>query len=121
MLIPSSFANAIKNTFYDKTVTKYSTDVVVDSEGKAAKAGTTVVSGTFLANVHFNNLEKVQERYGIKEKIDAMFTTDASIPLLQIVGYLGRQFEIFEVIPNDSHYLLMGRKWSSRSSTSISA
>lgn len=114
------FKATIKQYFYDKTITRYSTVDTVDAEGWARKAGTTVTNGTFLANVHFNNFDKIQKEFGITEGIDIVFSTDSNEPLLEIVGYLGRQYEIFRVIPNDSHYLLIGRKWLSRSSTSIS-
>jgi hypothetical protein len=121
MIIPDSFKKAIKDTFFDKTITRYSTTIVLDENRTARKSGTTVVSGSFLGNAHFDNFEQVQETYGIKDKIDMTITSDVEIPRDEIIGYYGKQYKVFEVIPNDSHYLLVCKKWSSKSSTSISA
>lgn len=121
MQIPDSFRTAISSVMYVKTITKYTTTDSVDAEGWARIDGTTATNGTFLGNVHFDNFEKVQEDHGITEKIDITITTDEEIELETIVGYEGKQYKIFEVIANDSHYLLVGRKWLSKSSISISA
>lgn len=121
MRIPTNFSNTIKEKFYDKEITLYSTADSVDSEGWAKKAGTSVETGSFYGNVSFSNFGDVQESYGIKTKIDITITTDEEIEVGQIIGYLGYQYKVTQVIPSDSHYLLIGEKWSSKSSTYISA
>lgn len=121
MIIPASFREAIKNTFYDKTVTRFTTTNTVDSDGWARKSATTIVAGTFLGNVHFDNFDKIQEEYGITDQINIVITTDTEIATEEIIGYDGKQYKVFRVIPNDSHYLLIAQDWLSKSSTSISA
>lgn len=120
MIITDKFKKAIKNTFYDKEITRYTVVNTVDDEGWARKSGSTVTNGSFFGNVHFNNFDKVQKQYGITEEIDIVITTDANIPNEEIIGYLGQQYKVFRAIPNDSHYLLIARKWLSRSKTLLS-
>jgi hypothetical protein len=66
-------------------------------------------------------LEKLREDYGIKENIDIAITTDQNVAVDSILGYLGTQYKLVQAIPFDSHYLLIGKKWLSKSSTLISA
>ena len=120
MNISNSFKSAIANTFYDKEITKYSTIIVKESDGWTKKAGTTITDGTFMGNVRFDMKDKIQEDYAIRDEIDVAITTSENVPLETIIGYVGFQYKIFRVIPSDSHYLLLARKWSSRSSISIS-
>lgn len=121
MQIPESFKTKIKAVFYDKTITRYSTVAEADSRGWTKKAGTTVTNGTFLGNLQFDNFEKIQELYGISESIDIAITTDAVVELEEILGYEGKQYKVFRKIEHDSHYLLLARKWLSKSSISISS
>jgi len=121
MNIPQSFKDAIADTFYDKTITRYSTQDTKDAHGHQAKAGTTVTNGSFMGNVHFDNFEKIQKQYGITEEIEIAITTADVIPQNEIIGYDGKQYMVFKVIKTDSHYLLVAKKWLSKSSTSISA
>lgn len=120
MKIPTNFKPTIAAVFYDKTVTVYSTIDTKDAVGWARKAGTTVVTGTFKGNVNFSKLEKIQEDYGISEKIDIVITTDEDVELETILGYRGKQYKVIRSIPFDTHNLLFAQKWSSKSLTSIS-
>lgn len=120
MKIPSSFENAIAKTFYDKEFTLYSMSEVVDDEGWGA-VDITATSETFLGNIQFSNLGKIQEIYGLEVEIDAIVTTNEEIEMGQIFGYGGYLYKVFTSIPNDSYNLLIVQKWESKSSTSISA
>lgn len=121
MEIPQKFTEAIRTNFYDKTVTKYNVIDTVDSYGFQRKSGTTQTDGTFLANVWFDNFEQLQKDIGIEIVIDIAMTTNEEISEGQIVGYGGYQYKIMKSLKRDSHYLLVGQKWLSKSSTSISA
>lgn len=117
----TSFKKVIKNVFYDKEIIKYSTPTSKEADGWTKKSGSTVTDGTFMANVHFDMKDKVQELYGIKDEIDIVISTDENVAGETVIGYNGIQYKVFRAIPNDTHYLLVAKKWSSRSSTSISA
>lgn len=120
MKIPDTFKTTVASRFYDKEISVYEIEETVDAEGWASKSGSSIVSATFFGNTRFSNLEKVQMQYGIKEQIDIAITTNYNLANDSIIGYLDRQYKIFKVLPFDSHYLLIGREWSSKSTTSIS-
>jgi hypothetical protein len=121
MNIPNHFKSAIKTQFYDKEVSLYSVDTSVEEDGFQRKGEPSVLTGSFLGNVNFNNLEQIRETYGIDEEIDLSITTDTEVDLDQVIGYLGRFYTVIKAIPYDSHYLLIAKKCSLKSSTSISA
>jgi hypothetical protein len=118
--IPQNFKTAIKKHFYDKEISLYSTEEVVDADG-GANLGTLTVTSTFLGNINFSKLDKVQKDYGIDDQIDAVITTDSLIDLDSIVGYDSRKYRVIRSIPFDSHTLLIVKLWSSPSETSPSA
>lgn len=120
MKITQDFKNAIKNTFYDKTVEVLDVEVMTDVEGGTylLNNGTT---DTFLANVRIENLEKVQEDFGIMDKIDIALTTDEVVEAGVVVQYDGRVFKLIKAFTFDSHYLLVGQLWSSELQTLTSA
>lgn len=122
MIIPTSFKEAIKSIFYDKEITLYSSSSVVSSSGYTRK-GTLTEVGTFTGNVNYSKLAKVQEDYGIKDKIDVTITapTDTVISLDQVIGYSSKYYKVIELVPYDSHLYIIAQKWSSKSLTWISA
>lgn len=120
MIIPDSFKTAIDNAFYDKDLVLYSKNVIVDADGWA-RQNVLSVSNSFKGNVHTERLEAIQKEYGIDEKIDLMITTSQDVPKDSIIGYKGAGYKVIDARPNDSHYLLFAKEWSSKSSTWISA
>lgn len=120
MKITQDFKNAIKATFYDKTVDVLSSEDVTDSEGWATQSVGESVS-TFNGNVRFDNLEKLQEDFGLIDKIDIAITTDEVVDVGSIIQYGGRKFKLTKAFPFDSHYLLVGQIWLSESQTLPSA
>jgi hypothetical protein len=118
--IPSTLKTTFEDTFYDKTITTYSISEQIDDEGWA-KTEDVAVTGTFMGNVNFSNLEKLQLEYGLEDKVDVSITTSTNIPTNNIVSYGGFQYKIVKAMPFDTHYLLIGTKWSSKSSISLSA
>jgi len=117
--IPDSFKQAIKDTFYDKEVITYTTEEVVDDEGWARLSESELSS--FSGNVRFDNLGQLQEDYGLKEVIDIVITTDEDIEVGTVLKYGDVLYKVSKAIPFDSHNLLVGNIWSSKSSDSISA
>lgn len=119
MRLPNNFKSKIEETFYDKEITTYSVTSITDEEAWTRQEETE--TGTFEGNVRFDNLAQIQEDYGIKEAIDIAITTDEDVLLGSVLGYNGKKFKVISAIPYDSHNLILGSKWSSKSSTSTSA
>jgi len=115
MKVTSTFKRSIARTFYDKEVFLYDVETTTDEHGWTKKSSP-VENGSFLGNVNFNNLAKVQEDYGIMDDVEMTITTDHEVGTEQIIGYLGEFYKVIKAIPYDSHYLLIAVTWSSRSS-----
>lgn len=98
----------------------YTSTLVTDIHGGRRKSATVIESGSFLANVNFSKLDKIKENYGIQEDIEMTITTNTNVPTGQIIGYLDKKLEILRSIPFDSHYLLIAKKWLSKSLDSVS-
>ncbi len=120
MRIPNSFKTKIKDTFYDKAVIVLDKTSSVDDEGWAGEESTTEV-GTILGNVRFDRLAEVQEEYGIDEQVDFTMTTDEDVDTGTIVEYEGIEYRVINSVPYDSHNLVIGTKWTSKSTTLGSA
>lgn len=112
MFIPNSFNKAVADVFYDKeifTVEKLST---VDVEGgRSISAG--VKMDSFMGNVKFTDLRKIQEDYGLREQIDIAVTTDpaSAVKVGDLIKYQDNVYDIIAAVPSDSHLLIGGQKW----------
>lgn len=111
MKIPQGFTKAIKDTFYDKELTKMAETTSENDFGEKTVV-LTPTTNRMLGNVRFNNLEEIRENYGIRESIDIAITTDEDVDLGSIWGYRNKYYRIVQVIPNDSHNFLVGQIWS---------
>lgn len=120
MKIPDSFKNKIANTFYDKELTLYSVQSLVDDEG-FARDDAIQVSSTFKGNVRFDKLDRIQQDFGLQETIDMVVTTNDDIPENSVIGYLGKAYKAMRVIKYDSHNYIIAKIWSSKSPTWISS
>ena len=120
MTLTDNFKTLISTTFYDKVITKYSQVNVTDSEGWTAKTAITS-TGTFKGNVNYSKLDEIRKDYGLDDEIDITITCDEDIENGAILEYLGSKYEVVRAIPYDSHYLLIGKKWLSKSKTLPSA
>lgn len=112
MLLPANFADTVADTFYDKTVsilakTTSSVDGWVDENASTA-------TGTFKANVQFDNLGEVQSELGLTEQIDVQITCATSVTLAvdNLFSYDGITYKASAVIPYDSHLKIVGSKWA---------
>lgn len=120
MKIPKGFKETISAVFYDKEITVYSMEVVKDDYGYTrVEVEPTEVS--FLGNIKFDNLQKMQEDYGIKEVIDIAITTDYDVQNNTIIEYSGQKYKIVKVIPSDTHKLVVANRWEQKSTGLISA
>ncbi len=102
----------IADTFYDKTVSVLSKVETFDSEGGVTSKGLTV-TGTFNGNVSFSNCKEIQEEYGLDYTIDISITcsTDTDISIDNIIQYNNITYIVTDVLPSDSHFLVIANKW----------
>lgn len=116
MELPSNFQNTIANTFYDKLIKYYDTVINDNGAGMKQKA----ITGDaieFYGNARFDNLAEVQELHGLRDKIDISITckTSVAITIGKIMEYYSKYYLVTEVMPSDSHLLIVGKQWSSKS------
>lgn len=121
MQTTSDFKNSIANVFYDKDITLYKTETVVDIEGRVSKSEPTSEVKTFKGNVRFDKLDEVKQSYGLTVDIDIVISTHEDVAVDSLVSYKGVYYLVVQSIPFDTHNLLLGRKWSLKYSTWISA
>ena len=110
MLLPSSFTQVVADTFYDKTVKKL---VVTETNTNGWIEKTTTENGTFLANVQFSNLAKIQSEMGLTDQIDVNVTcsTDVTVSVGDLFSYQNVTYSAIAVVPYDSHKQIVGSKW----------
>lgn len=115
MLFPNKAKKAIADAFYDKVVEVLGTEETLDDEGGVVRSGGTVKS-TFKANVRYNTLGELQEELGLVENIDVAITcaTDTAVALNDLLQYQGKKYVATDVLPYDSHLLIVGKKWQSQ-------
>ena len=103
---------AIANNFYDKTVDVLSNNIVTDAEGGVNYRGLATVS-SFNGNVSFSNCKKIQEEYGLDYEIDISITADidTDVSVNDIIKYDNVFFNVTDVLPSDSHILIVATKW----------
>jgi len=114
MLFPTDAKTKIAEAFYDKMVEVLAKTETTDSEGGVVKSGTTTKS-TFTGNVRFTALGEVQVELGLVERIDIAITCDPATEVIvdDLLQYAGNKYVATEVLPFDSHLLIVGRKWQS--------
>lgn len=110
MLLPSTFTEQVAKTFYDKPLSVLETIETTDEEGGVTKETTT--TGQILANVRFTSLGVLQEELGLTEKIDISATCRPTemVEVGQQLEYDGRRYLVTDVLPRDSHKLILGVK-----------
>jgi hypothetical protein len=114
MIIPNSFNKAIKETFYDKVITKCTLAPKDDGQGFKYQQAT-ATANTFNGNVQFKDLGILQRDYGIADAIDIAITTDESISAGAVLKYGNVFYKVIKAIPKDSHNLLIGNLYDNRS------
>ena len=102
--------NKIKDTFYDKEVSILSKTQTIDAEGGIVKGSLEVID-TFMGNVNFSNCKKIQEEYGLDYQIDVAITTDKMVNIDDVIEYLSVKYTVTDVMPTDSHILILASKW----------
>lgn len=131
MYIPKTMKKQIAKYFYDKEILVMKKNISRDAEGglhtKAER-----VSYKFYGNVSFSNFGRIQEDYGLDYNIDISITAspetfDAELvyerdkiyikntneiilELNDIISYIGKEYKVTNIIPTDSHILVLG-KW----------
>jgi len=111
VLWPDSAKTAISDAFYDKEVAVSRKVETVNVEGGSSFSEET--KGTFTGNVRFNALGELQEELGLIENVDIAITCDNStdVAVDDLLQYRGRKYVATNVLPYDSHKLIVGQKW----------
>lgn len=110
MYIPKAMTKAIAKNFYDKTVEVLQSNVTTDAEGGIIYNGNATVD-TFKGNVSFSKNKLVKEEYGLDYDIDITITTDKKVKLNDLIKYQEIIYQVTDVLPSDSHVMLVGVKW----------
>lgn len=111
MYIPKSMMKQIANTFYDKEVSVLVKIDSIDAEGGVNSKGYEVLDN-FKCNVNFSNCKQIQEEYGLDYNIDVSITTDYKLlNINDIIKYQDVVYKVTDVLPSDSHILVVATKW----------
>ena len=112
MYIPKQMTKEIAKVFYDKTISVLEQVITTDAEGGVNTKGYEVVNN-FNGNVNFSNCKQIQEEYGLDYNIDVAITTstDTVIKIDDIIFYNNVVFKVTDVLPSDSHILIVATKW----------
>lgn len=111
MYIPKTMTKAMAKAFYDKTVEVLTNNVITDAEGGVIYKGYATVD-KFKGNVSFSNCKKIQEEYGLDYNIDISITTNyEQLKINDIIKYLDVVYNVTDVLPSDSHFLIVATKW----------
>lgn len=112
MELPKTFKPTIAKVFYDKTISILGETVTTEADGAVNKVHDTV-TGTFKGNARLTNFKLVQEEYGLDHEIDIAITcaTTVSISTGDLIEYGGVRYEVTDVLPRDSHQMIVGNKW----------
>lgn len=101
----------IADTFYDKEILVLESKTITDSEGGISYKGLTVKE-SFMGNVSFSNNKTIQEDYGLDYEIDVSITTDyGKLKHHDLIKYKDIVYDVTDILPSDSHYLIVGVKW----------
>ena len=123
MYIPKTMKQKMSDVFYDKTISVLDNEIIVDAEGGVTYKGITGINAssgnnsniidTFNGNVSFSNCKKIQEEYGLSYDINIAITTstDVNISINDIIKYNDVIYNVTDVLPSDSHILIVAVKW----------
>jgi len=114
MKIPATWNKLFANVFYDKTINVLVRSDSYDDEGGLITTADTIAR-TINCNVKFKNLDVIQQIIGLRYEIDMAITmaTTESIALNSLIGYENRKYLVSDVIPYDSHILVVCKIWKS--------
>lgn len=112
MYIPKKMTDIIAKTFYDKEVSILDKNTSIDAEGGITSKGY-IELNKFKGNVSFSNSKEIQEEYGLDYTIDISITTDVNviIKIDDIIKYNDVVYKVTDVLPSDSHILIVATKW----------
>ena len=111
MYIPKTMTKKIANAFYDKTVEILEKISNIDAEGGVTSKGYDV-KDSFNGNVSFSNCKQIQEEYGLDYNIDISVTTDYKLlEINDIIKYQDVIYNVTDILPSDSHILIVATKW----------
>lgn len=101
----------IAKAFYDKEVYLIDKRTTIDAEGGVKMTGYDVVD-KFKGNVNFSNCKQIQEEYGLDYNIDVSITTNYNgLKHNDLIKYLDVVYNVTDILPSDSHNLVVATKW----------
>lgn len=115
MKISDTFKTQIDTAFYDKDIYYLVDEDTIDAEGNARRDAS-VSMDSFKGNVTFEVSDKVREAYGIREDVQMMISTHEDVENGDLLMYNSQTYEVYRVLPNDSHNIILCKEWSSKSS-----
>lgn len=103
---------SISSVFYDKTISILDTIPSFDAEG-GVSIKDNKIKDTFKGNIRFINLKSIQEEYGLDYQVDVAISSNTSVVINvgDIISYLDKKYRITDVMPTDSHLLIVGTLW----------
>lgn len=111
MYIPKTMRTKIASVFYDKEVEVLEKATTIDAEGGVNTKGLQS-KDNFKGNVSFSNCKKIQEEYGLDYNIDISITTGYNLlKINDIIKYLDVIYNVTDILPSDSHILVVATKW----------
>lgn len=114
MLVSNDWNSIFSKVFYDKSIDILNRTDTYDAEGGLVTS--TGAMSTFKGNVQFNNLKAVQEELGLLYKIDMTITTQTTVSLEinSILSYQDNKYIVTDVIPFDTHKVVVCKIWKSQ-------
>lgn len=117
MLLPNSFKDEISSRFYDKEISILGCEEIIEPDGGVIKKDD-VVRSSFFGNVRFNTLSTLQSELGLTLDADIVITCDKDTPvaLEDRLLYLGKKYQVNNLLPSDSHLTITGKECQLKSS-----
>lgn len=113
MRIPKSFSTAIANVFYDKTIGVHELIPQDPDAVGSIRYEVGPQERQFHASVRFNDLQTLQEAYGLTVDINIAISTDllTEVNLRDILSYNNVNYEVVQCIPFDTALMIIGKLW----------
>lgn len=112
MEFPANAKKAIAATFYDKKIEILEVEKTLDEEGGAI-TGEQIVKISFMGNVRFLTLQEQQTELGLTKQADVEIScpTSTDVTVDTLLRYAGQTYIATQVLPRDSHLMILGAKW----------
>jgi hypothetical protein len=112
MMIPNDWNSVFSLLFYDKEISVLTRVDQYDTEGGLITTTEEELT-SFFGNVRFTKLDVVLDNLGLRYEIDISITNSLSsdVSINDLVSYGNVKYLITDVIPYDSHLMVVGKVW----------